>query len=115
MVHVESRLVLLGAVLPVIITTSKMFLQPQVQDNKQIPTPHLPNFQLGDTGLSVRPANRHDREGKAAYNGLQRHLHGEIKMWGNERLHTLNCFSTIEFEGISEVVEGDTKERLDEP
>ena len=115
MVNVESRLVLLGAVSPVIIATSQMFFQPHVQDNKQIPTPHLLNFQLGDAGLSVGPANRHHREGIAAYNGLQRHLHGEIKMGGDERLHTLDHFSTIEFEGIGEVVEGDAKERLDEP
>src|SRR5438128_2095051 len=115
MVNVESRLVLLSAVLPVIITTSEMFLQPHVQDNKQIPTPHLLDFQLGDAGLSVRPADRPYREGIAADNGLQRHLHGEIKMGGNERLYPLDHFSTIQFEGIGEVVEGDAEERLDEP
>ena len=110
MANVEPHLLLLGVVSPVIIAPSKMFFQPQIQDNKQIPTPHLLNFQLGDAGLSIRPANRHHREGIAAYNGLQRHLHGEIKMGGDERLHPLDHFPTIEFEGIGEVVEGDAKE-----
>src|SRR5207253_8665055 len=57
--NVEPHLLLLGAVLPVIIAPSKVFFQPQVQDNKQIPTSHLLNFQPGDAGVSVRPANRH--------------------------------------------------------
>src|SRR5262249_29395456 len=86
----------------------------QVQDNKQISTPHLLQFQLGDASLSVRPANRHHGKRIAAYNGFQRHLHSEIKMGGDERLYSCNHLLPIEFEGIGEIIEGHAKECFDE-
>src|SRR5262245_21625760 len=115
MANVEFNLFLHNTMSPVIIATSKMFFQPEIQDNKQIPTAHLLDFQFGNAGSSVCPADRHDREGIAPYNSLQRHLHGEIKMGRNERLHTLDHFPTIHLKGIGEIVERDTKKHFDEP
>src|SRR4029453_7828268 len=57
-VHVGFRL-LLGVVSPVIIASGKVFLQPQVQYDEKISTPHLLNSKLGNTSLPIRPANGH--------------------------------------------------------
>src|SRR5215475_8458290 len=66
-----QRLLLFSAESPVIIASGKIFLQPQVQHNEQISAPHLLEFEFGNTGFPVCPANRHDSEGVPAHNSLQ--------------------------------------------
>ena len=98
-----------------IVAPRQVVFEEGVEQAEQVTAAHLLETELGFPERPVGPRDRHDRVAVPTDDGLQRHLHGEIKMGGDERLHALDYFSTIEFEGIGEIVEGDAEERLDEP
>ncbi len=87
----------------------EVFFEPNVGDDKEIPTPHFPEVQLGHSSTAVAPGDGDDGPGKASDNGLERYFNGEVEVGGKERLAAIkHCFS-IRFESIGRIVQSDTE------
>src|SRR5688572_3156161 len=86
------------------IALRKILLDQAIQQDEEIPAPHLLDLQLGDTGLAVVPTIGDHRIAVASHNGFQRQLEGQVEMWRKQRLQALDGLPPIELEGVGAVV-----------
>lgn len=97
-----------------IISPAEIPLQPDIEADEEIATPHLLNPELSDPVAAVAPSDGDRGEGVAAYDGLQGKLNGKIEMRGEEGAAPLNDLPAVGLEGIGGVIETMLKEDADE-
>ena len=88
-----------------VISFTKIFLQPNIEADKQIPTAHFINFKLSHAVSSITPCNGNRSPGVPPYNGLERQLNSNIEVRRQDRLATINHLSPISFECIGRVIQ----------
>src|SRR2546425_4561944 len=84
----------------VVIAAREMLLQPEIQNDEEIPAAHLLKLQLGNSGAAIGPGDWYDCERISADDRLQRHLHGEIEVWRDQRRQALNHLAAVTFERV---------------
>ena len=77
---VTTEIVLTGLINFPIITSRKVPLQPDVEADEEVATPHFLVLQLGHSVPAVAPSDGNRGERVAANDGLQGKLYGEIEM-----------------------------------
>lgn len=65
-----------------IISSGKIFFQPDVKANKEIPAAHFLDLELGDAGATIAPGDRDGSKTETADYSFQRELDRDVKMRG---------------------------------
>ena len=97
-----------------VISLAEVLLQPDVKADEKIAAAHFFNFQLGRAGAPVAPGDGERGPAKPADDGLERYLHRDVEMRGDERPATLDHFPAISLKGIRGVVEFDAEKNFEE-
>ena len=92
------------AALSPVIAAAEIFLQPDVEADKEIAAAHFFDLQLWNAASPVPPGDRNAFPGKSAHNRLERNLDGQVKMRRNQWLATVDGRFSITFESVGDVV-----------
>ena len=84
-----------------------MFLQPNVEDDKQIAATHFFDFQLRNACSTVIPTHWNHGIAIAAHNCLQGQFYSQVEVVAEDRLDALDYLATVKLKSISGVVVGD--------
>src|SRR6516225_2381785 len=94
----------------VIVAPRKTFLEPEVEHDEEVPAAHFLQLQFRNPALPVGPGDRDHGVGVTADDRLERHLHRQIEVRGNQRLHGLDHLAPVALKGVGNVVEPQAKQ-----
>ena len=97
-----------------VIALAEVLLQPDVEANEEVAAAHFFYFQLWRAGAPVAPGDGERGPAKAADDGLERYLHRDVEMRGDERPAALDHFPAIGLKGVRRVVEFDAEKNFEE-
>jgi len=85
-----------------IIAAAEVLFDPDVETDKQVPAPHLPQLELGKSGAPVAPSDGNDGPCKPAHDRFQRKLDREVEVRGKKRAASVDHLAgSHEFGDIS--------------
>src|SRR5262245_46276667 len=87
-----------------VVAASQKFLEPHVQNNEEVATAHLFQFQAGDAVHTLLPANRNDFVCVPSRDRLEWQFDGQVEVSRQKRAATLDDIRAVCFEGIGDIV-----------
>ena len=98
-----------------VVAAAQVVLQEDVEDDEQVAAAHLLDRELALARGAVAPRDRDHGEAVAADDRLQRQLHREVEVVGEQRLDGLDHLAAVGLEGVRRVVEAMAEQDADEP
>ena len=96
-----------------IVPPAEIFLEPEVEDDKEVATSHFSNLQFGDTVATITPGDGNDRKGVAANDSFQGYFDREVEVGREKRAEAIQAGFAVSLEGVGCVVQAVAKEHAD--
>ena len=78
----EMRFLEILTFLFLIISSGKIFFQPNIEANEEVATAHFLDLELGGSGAAIAPCNGHDGVGVTPHDRLEGQFDSNVKMRG---------------------------------
>ena len=96
-----------------IVTSAKIFFQPEVENDKEIATSHFSNLQFRDSVATITPSDGNDGKGVAANNSFEGYFDREVEVGREKRPEAIQAGFAVSLEGVGCVVQAVAKEHAD--
>jgi len=96
-----------------IVTSAEIFFEPEVENDKEVATPHFSNLQFRDSVAAVPPGDGNDRKGVAANNSFEGYFDREVEVGREKRAETIQAGFAVSLKGVGCVVQAVAKEHAD--
>ena len=96
-----------------VISPAEIFLEPEVENDKEVATSHFPDLQFRNSVAAIPPGDGNDSKRVAANDGFEREFYREVEVGREKRPEAIQASFAVSFECIGCIIQAVAKEHAD--
>ena len=97
-----------------IVTSAEIFLEPEVENDKEVAASHFPDLQFRNSVAAVSPSDGNNRKGVTADDSFEGEFYREVEVGREKRPEAIQASFAVSFECIGCIIQSVAKEHADE-